>query len=54
MIDDCSRHEENREKEKDSVEEPGEKKHIRDLNLGAYVCRCTNMCKKTRVSSVLF
>lgn len=38
MIGACSKHEENWEKEKDSIEEPGEKEHIRDLNLGAYVC----------------
>jgi hypothetical protein len=31
----CRKHEENREKEKVSVEKPGEKEHIRDLDLGA-------------------
>jgi len=34
----CSKHEENREKKKVSIEQPGEKKHIRNLNLGTYAC----------------
>ena len=35
----CSKYEENREKGKDSIEEPDEMEHIRDLDLGVYVCR---------------
>jgi len=34
----CSKHEEKREKEKFSIEEPGEKEHIRNLDQGACLC----------------
>jgi hypothetical protein len=37
MIGACSKHEENREKEKYSIEKLGEKEHIRNLNLAAHV-----------------
>jgi hypothetical protein len=43
----CSKHEENREEEKVSVEEPGEMERIRDLDLGAYVCTTYKHVHKT-------
>ena len=49
----CSKHEENREKEKVSMEESGEKEDILDLDLGAYVCTMYKHVQRTRVSSFI-